>query len=107
MHRSSYCGVNCEKCNAYVATTTGNESLKMKVIKEWGALYKRNFEVEDILCYGCKSDTLFMLCSLCDIKPCNEKHNVSNCQDCENCPCERIDRFFEFHRTYDTGNVFD
>ena len=107
MHKSSYCGVNCEKCNVYIATLTSNDALKEKVIEEWGALYKRNFEKEDIVCMGCKSDTRFMLCSLCDIGTCNNKHNVTNCEDCVDFLCQRIQRFFDFHKKYGSGNVFE
>lgn len=107
MHRSSYCGINCEKCKAYIATLADNDELKEQLANEWGELYKRHFSKEDMICYGCKSDTLFVLCSLCDIRTCNEKHEITNCEDCASFICERMNRFFEYHKTHDTGGVFD
>ena len=108
MHRSSYCGINCEKCKVYVATIKNDDSLKQEIADEWSDLYKRSFNKEDMICYGCKSDTLFCLCSLCDIPGCNKKHNIENCEDCtEFSGCERIKRFFDYHKNYNTGGVFE
>lgn len=107
MHKSSYCGVNCEKCNAYIASVTNDDCVRQKVIDEWGKLYKRTFHIEEINCRGCKSDALFGLCAKCDIRTCNNDKDIDNCGDCELFPCERIQRFFDFHRNNETGNVFD
>jgi len=107
MHKSSFCGVNCEKCNVYIATTTDDNELKEKVIKEWGELYKRTFSIDDIKCFGCKSGVLFGLCALCDIRPCNEEKGTDSCEDCKVFPCDRMKRFYDFHKENDTGNVFD
>ena len=113
MHRSSYCGVNCEKCKVYVATMADDDNLKAEVAREWSLLYKNSFTkekdfiVSDMICHGCKSDIRFGLCKLCDIPECNIKHNVENCEDCAQFPCERIQRFFEYHKNNDTGAVFE
>ena len=107
MHSSSYCGVNCEKCGVYIAAVTSDEHLKEKMAKEWGALYKRAFKTEDISCEGCKSGIVFTLCARCDIKTCNESRDIDNCGECAVFPCDRIQRFFDFHKTHDTGSVFE
>jgi len=107
MHRSSYCGVNCEKCKAYLGTIGNDDKLKSEIAEEWGNLYKRGFKAEDMICKGCKSDTLFSLCALCDITPCNKDRGIENCEDCDIFPCDRIQRFFDFHKNYETGNVFE
>ena len=106
MHRSSFCGVNCLKCKVYIATMADNDILKKEIADEWGALYKRDFAIEDMVCKGCKSDVLFGLCALCDITPCNKSHGTANCEDCDVFPCKRIQSFFDFHNNFDTGNVF-
>ena len=43
MHRSSYCGINCEKCKVYLATMADDDKVKEEIANEWSALYKRNF----------------------------------------------------------------
>ena len=107
MHRSSYCGVNCEKCKVYIGTMQYDDNIKQEIANEWSVLYKRDFKKEDMVCKGCKSDALFSLCSLCDITPCNKSRSIESCEDCEAFPCDRMQRFFEFHKTLDTGNVFE
>ena len=106
MHRSSYCGVNCEKCKVYIGTMNDDDIIKQEIANEWSELYKQDFKKEDMICKGCKSNTLFSLCSKCDITICNKEHNNDNCEDCDIFPCERIQRFFNYHKDKDTGNVF-
>lgn len=89
----SYCGVNCHKCPVYEATIHESLSLKQKVAKEWGLLYKRNFEPNDMICNGCKSDQQFGLCQKCDIKVCNSVKGNDHCKVCMEYPCERIQKF--------------
>ena len=106
MHRSSYCGVNCEKCKVYIGTMANDDSIKQEIANEWSILYKREFKKEDMICEGCKSDKLFSLCSLCDIAPCNTSRGIESCEDCIEFPCERIQCFFSFHKENNTGNMF-
>ena len=107
MHRSSYCGVNCEKCKVYIGTMADNDKIKQEFATEWSILYKRDFKKEDMVCKGCKSDTVFALCSLCDITSCNISRGIENCEDCKEFPCERIQRFFNYHKENNTGHLFD
>ena len=107
MHRSSYCGVNCEKCKVYIGTMNDDDIIKQEIANEWSELYKKNFKKEDMICKGCKSDTLFSLCAKCDITICNTNQSIDNCEDCDIFPCERIQRFFTYHKDRDTGNVFN
>jgi hypothetical protein len=98
MHRSSYCGVNCEKCPVYIATMADDDSLRADTAKKWGAMYKREFKISEINCLGCKSGMLFGLCSQCDISLCNKNKNITNCADCPDFQCDRIKRFYEYQK---------
>ena len=84
-----------------------DDDLKHKAAEEWSVLYKRDFKKEDMICNGCKSEVVFTLCALCDIRICNENHAIGNCIDCGVFPCERINRFFAYHKTRDTGAIFE
>ena len=86
---------------------TDDDNIKQEIADEWSILYKRDFKKEDMICNGCKSDKLFVLCSLCDIPQCNTARNIENCEDCDVFPCERIQRFFSFQKENNTGSVFD
>ena len=108
MHRSSYCGINCTKCKLYIATTTDDDNMRIEVANEWSTLYKRSFKKEDMICKGCKSDTLFILCSHCGITQCCLARGVENCEDCDVFhSCERIQEFFQYQITHNTGAIFE
>jgi hypothetical protein len=48
-------------------------------------------KTDDIRCYGCKTDTVFVGCSKCPIRKCaKEKMNVAVCFDCKKYPCLRL-----------------
>ena len=33
----AYCGLDCEKCEAYIATQNDDDDLRAKVAKEWNS----------------------------------------------------------------------
>lgn len=96
MENISFCGINCEKCPVYVATIDGSLEKKQVVSREWGELYDRTFSVDEMICYGCKSDIRFFLCSKCDIESCNRDKGIGACRSCATYPCERIKAFNDY-----------
>jgi len=38
---------------------------------------------------------------------CNKNRSIENCEDCDAFPCERIQRFFDYHKRNNTGHVFN
>ena len=87
----AYCGLDCENCDAYLATIHNDLSLREKTAKRWSELNHITILPEDIHCEGCRADgvkTIF--CDkLCDIRQCALKKGVSTCGSCtelEQCP---------------------
>jgi len=37
----AYCGINCESCKLYKATTTNDNNLRKEIAEEWGLIYKK------------------------------------------------------------------
>ena len=89
----SYCGYHCQSCVAYLATISGELKALKSVANEWGQKYGQFFSVDDIRCYGCKSNRLFILCNHCDIKSCNLEKTNAMCSDCDQYKCDRIKAF--------------
>ena len=58
----AYCGLDCEKCDAYIATINDDQTLRE----------------------GCRADGVkTVFCdSLCEIRRCALKKNVTTCGDC-------------------------
>ncbi len=86
----AYCGLNCEKCDAYLATIHDDQVLREKTAKLWAELNQAPILPEHINCQGCRVEGVkTVFCdSLCEIRQCALKKGVSTCGDCpelENC----------------------
>lgn len=89
----AYCGLNCEKCDAYIATKNNDDELRKKVAEEWSKWNNAQITPEMINCDGCRVDgKKFAYCeSLCPIKKCAEKYKFETCRDCGKLEtCEKV-----------------
>ena len=50
----AYCGLNCEACEARIATVNNDDNLREKVAKEWSEMNKADITPEMINCAGCR-----------------------------------------------------
>ena len=87
----AYCGLDCEKCDAYIATINDDQELREKTAKLWAELNNAPILPEHINCQGCRVEGVkTMFCdSMCGIHQCALKKDVATCGDCsdlENCP---------------------
>ena len=96
----SYCGLDCEVCDAFVATKTNDSQLKAQVAHRWSRLYKKDIKPEDVCCRGCKSQgTQGIYCqSMCRIKPCCREKGIKTCAPCSEFPCKDIKEVFAFSK---------
>ena len=84
-NRIAYCGLDCERCDAYLATIHDDQALREKTAKLWSELNQATILPEHIHCLGCREDgvkTIFCQC-LCGIRQCALKKGVKTCGDCE------------------------
>lgn len=89
-----YCGLDCEKCDAYIATINDDQALREKTAKLWSELNNATILPEHINCDGCRMNGVkTVFCdSLCGIRKCALNKCVSTCSDCselETCPTVR------------------
>lgn len=85
------CGLDCEKCDAYLATIHNDNALREKTAKRWSELNNAPITPEMINCMGCRIDGVKTpYCdSMCEIRKCVRKKELVTCGDCaelENCP---------------------
>lgn len=80
----AYCGLNCEKCDAYKATRDNDNALREKTAKLWTEMNGVTITPEMINCEGCRADGVKTpYCdSLCEIRICARKKGFSTCADC-------------------------
>ena len=80
----AYCGLNCETCEAWMATIHNDDTQRKKVAKLWSDLNGVEITPEMINCVGCRIDGIKTpYCeSLCPIRQCAQKKSVETCGDC-------------------------
>ena len=80
----AYCGLDCEKCEARLATVRDDNALRQKVAKEWSEMNKTEITPEMINCEGCRMDGVkFAYCaSMCPVKKCASEKNYATCGAC-------------------------
>ena len=80
----AYCGLDCGKCDAYLATINDDQALREKTAKRWAELNHAPILPEHINCEGCRFDGIkTVFCdSLCGIRQCAFKKDVTTCGDC-------------------------
>ncbi len=80
----AYCGLDCEKCDAYIATIHDDHALREKTAKLWAELNHAPILPEHINCEGCRVDGVkTVYCeSLCEIRQCALKKDMMTCGCC-------------------------
>lgn len=86
-----YCGLDCEKCDAYIATMNDDQELRIKTAKLWAELNNAPILPEHINCQGCRGEGVkTVFCdSMCTIRQCALRKGVATCGVCselESCP---------------------
>lgn len=81
----AYCGLDCSKCEARIATINDDNDLRKKVAKEWSKLNNAEITEEMINCVGCKVEGVKTpFCEkLCPIRQCAINKKVESCGKCE------------------------
>ena len=89
----AYCGLDCEKCDARIATVRDDNDLREKVARLWSDLNGVEITPEMISCSGCRIDGVKTpYCdSLCPIRQCALGRGVETCGSCaESENCEKL-----------------
>jgi len=89
----AFCGLDCETCQARIATIQNDDGLREKVARLWSDLNGVEITPEMINCSGCRIDGVKTpYCdSLCPIRQCAISRKVETCGDCgEMESCEKL-----------------
>ena len=80
----AYCGLDCETCEARLATVHDDEALRQAVAQKWSELNGVRITPDQIHCTGCRvAGVKTPYCdSLCPIRACARKRGVTTCGDC-------------------------
>lgn len=92
------CGLDCEKCEARIATQNNDDVLRTKVAKEWTELNGVEITPAMINCDGCRMNGVKTpFCdALCPIRQCALERNCVTCGHCaEMETCEKVAMIIE------------
>ncbi len=93
----SCCGLDCSKCEGYLATQANDNTRRAAVAKQWSAQYNADIKPEQINCNGCRSEgQKFFYCSdICEIRKCCIEKDIANCAACDMYACDKLKNFLE------------
>jgi len=78
------CGLNCETCDARIATMTNDDALREKTAALWSKLNGVPITEDMLSCTGCRIDgAKTPFCDqLCAIRSCAREKAMATCADC-------------------------
>lgn len=91
-----YCGLDCEACDAYLATIHDDQALREKTAALWAELNQAPILPEHINCEGCRVDGVkTVFCEqMCAVRRCAQEKGVETCGSCaEMETCESVAQF--------------
>lgn len=88
----AYCGLDCAKCDGYLATQSGNKKEMEDVAKKWSVQFEADVKPEHILCDGCKAQgrKSYYCGSLCEIRKCASDKKFDTCIECVDYACAKL-----------------
>ncbi len=91
-----YCGLDCARCEAFIATQNNDDALRAKVAAEWAKSYNAPIKPEHINCTGCHSAGVktYYCEQLCEVRKCASQKSIRTCADCPDYPCSVLAHFF-------------
>ena len=101
----AYCGLDCETCEARIATIHNDNELRKKVAKQWREMFSPDITTEMINCTGCRIEGVKTpYCeSLCEIRQCGMKKGYETCGDCgELDSCKKLN---QYHKSKSTNQL--
>lgn len=93
----AYCGLDCSKCPAYIATQKDDQEGLAKTAADWSARFNVDVKPADVVCDGCAtpSPKKASYCNICEIRNCAIEKVVQTCASCKEYICEKLANFFK------------
>ncbi len=83
---AAVCGLYCEACSLFIATTEDPERLKRLAVQ-------LGYSEEKTKCHGCRSDKRLAYCEQCKMSACAAERGIDFCGECDDYPCDDLRQF--------------
>ena len=93
-----YCGINCSKCEIYIASTNNDEKVKQKLVEDIKYFTGLDIKSQEFNCLGCrhpKSKHKEFMGINCELYKCASKKDPISCGHCSFYPCKKIKVHFK------------
>jgi len=80
------CGINCEGCEARIATFRNDDAMRKEVAEKWSAMFNSpGITPDSINCTGCRTEGVkFTHCLYtCEIRKCVVSKSFDTCAECQ------------------------
>ncbi len=95
---TAYCGLDCSKCEAYIATQADDEAAKEKIAERWRVeFHSPEITAAHATCDGCTTlgGRAGGYCGQCPLRACASTRAVPTCAHCDDYEsCEHLRGFF-------------
>ena len=90
------CGLECSKCDAFIATQANDQDALEKLVEKWRVDYQSpDITVTNVLCDGCMTGGRTIgYCKECKIRACVQGRGLENCAACPDYACETLTTFW-------------
>jgi len=78
------CGIDCENCDARIATVNNDNELREATAEKWRVMYNApDITADSLNCTGCRIDGVKVAhCADCEIRNCVSTKGFNTCGDC-------------------------
>jgi hypothetical protein len=108
---TAYCGIDCSKCEGYIATQSNDRKAIESIAEKWRKQYNsEEITAESVMCDGCtKNGRKSGYCNfMCKIRQCAITKAVQNCAYCsEYDSCNELKSFFAYPGTAEAKATLD
>lgn len=88
-----YCGIDCSRCDVYIATINDDDELRAKTAEKWSELNRVTITPDMLNCVGCRCDGVktYYCSDMCEIRKCAEAREYDSCGSCgEAVSCKKL-----------------
>ena len=96
------CGLDCEMCDARIATVGNDDELREKTARKWSIMNNTEITPAMINCVSCRAGGVkTVYCSdMCEIRKCVHEKGFDTCGECERLDdCHTVGAIFQHNPT--------